>query len=67
MAIEDVHVLPVIGLDQVGQSNPPVAEARVFLCREPAGRQSDFCQRLPETVARVGIVGPSLPGDVAQG
>jgi len=66
MAVEDVHVLPVIGLDQVSQSDPPVAEARVFLGREPAGRQSDLCQRLPEAIARVGIVSPSLPGDIPQ-
>jgi len=66
MAVKDVRVLPVIGLDQVGQSNSPVDQSRVFLSRKPAGRQSDLCQRLPEAIARVGIVGPSLPGDIPQ-
>jgi len=66
MPVEDVHVLPVISLDQVGQSNPPVDQPRVFLGRKPAGRQSDLCQRLPEAIARVGIVGPSFPGDISQ-
>ena len=66
MAIEDVCILPVIGLDKVGQSNSPVDQPRVFLGRKPAGRQSDLCQRLPEAIARVGIVGPSLPGDIPQ-
>jgi len=66
MAVEDVRVLPVIGLDQVGQSNSPVDQPRVFLSCKPAGRQPDLCQRLLEAIARVGIVGPPLPGDIPQ-
>ena len=66
MAIEDAYILPVIGLDQVGQPDPPVEQPWIFLCGESARCRSDLRQCLPEAIARVGIIGSSLPGNISQ-
>ena len=66
MAIEDVYILPVIVLDQVGQSDPPVEQPWIFLRGKPARCQSNLRQCLPEAIARVGVIGSSLPGNISQ-
>ena len=67
MAVEDMYILSMIGLDKVGESNPEGCHHGIFLRRQSPWGEPDLCKRLPETVSLVGIVGPALPGHVTKG
>lgn len=66
VTVEDMVILTMVGFHKVRETDAAARHQGVLLWQELPWRQSCLCERLPEPVSSIGIVGAALPGYIAE-